>query len=339
MRKYPRSISKTLCSVSLAGTLAIATGIAESVQARSNAIEPGQTFGDDAAIALDFKPPGDTAPYDSTGGGTRGGVTFKPPADAAPSDSTGGGTRGGVTFKPPADAAPSDSTGGGTRGGVTFKPPGETAPTESTGGGTRGGVGFEPPGDAAPENTTGGGTRGDEPTELMALIPQTKVGRTVAGRPTFFVYVPPQSVKKVFFSVQDEQRNHHYQTVLEVSDLGGVVSVTLPEDAPELEIGKNYLWFFAPIAPGEILRPDNYGVTGWVKRVQSSPQMSQMSSLTPLERATLYADSGIWYDTLTQLVSGMLVQPTNATLVTEWKDLLEQVGLEAIATVPVTDQL
>jgi len=142
--------------------------------------------------------------------------------------------------------------------------------------------------------------------------------------------------RQIFFSLQDENRNLHYQTVLETSGEGGVVSVTLPEEAAELEMGKNYVWFFAPIETGGILRPDNYGVTGWVKRVQ---QPAESASLTPLELAQVYARSGIWYDTLGLVAAAKRSQPDSATFASEWNDLLAQVGLDEIAPQPLAEEL
>jgi hypothetical protein len=219
---------------------------------------------------------------------------------------------------------------------VRFAAPGEATPRNTIGGGSRGNVRFQTPGESAPANTASGGTR-TEGQALTALLPTTRYGRTVAARPTFFVYLPPTASKEVFFSVQDERRNHHYQTILKISGQGGIVSFTLPEDAPELEIGKNYVWFFAPIQPGGILQPDNNGAIGWIRRVES--QTAQNATKTPLERATEYAQQGIWYDTLAILAEAKLTQPGNATLASEWKDLLKEVGLEAIANQPIAEQL
>ena len=263
-------------------------------------------------------------------------VRFEAPGDGAPKSSIGGGVRGNVQFAVPGDAAPRSSVGGGVRGNVQFAAPGEAAPRSSVGGGVRGNVQFGAPGDAAPRNSVGGGVRGDEPPAMAALLPSTKNGRTVSAHPTFFVYLPPTLSKEVFFSVQDEQGNNLYQTRRKISGQGGIISVTLPENAPALETGKNYVWFFAPILPDGILRPDNYVVTGWVKRVEANVGSDRQS---PVEQATAYGKAGIWYDTLKILATAQRSQPNNANLTKEWKELLEQVGLNAIATQPLAEQL
>jgi Domain of Unknown Function (DUF928) len=335
------SLFKTLTTLTLAGAISIATSLSESVQARIqfNAPDdaaPTDTTGGGIRGNIQFLAPGDAAPTDSTGGGIRGEMSFLAPGDAAPNDSTGGGIRGNVEFLAPGDAAPTDSTGGGIRGNVEFLTPGDAAPNDSTGGGIRGEEGFLPPDNAAPNSSTGSGTRSEELTEMIPLLPPAKYGRTLEAHPTMLVYVPPtQTPQKVFFSVQDENRRNLYQTTLELSGEGGIIRVTLPESAPPLELGKTYTWFFAPIPSEGFLRPDNYGVVGWVKRVELPVESAATGN--SIDRATAYAAFGVWYDTLNLVASAQQDQPNNPTLASEWKDLLEQAGLEAVATQPLTD--
>jgi hypothetical protein len=383
MKRLKLYFSYPLLLFSVAGSLLWLAAASEAARAGDRHAPSDWSAPSRGQISLNFQPPGDAAPLDTTGGGTRGTVNFKPPGDAAPANSLGGGTRGNINFQAPGDAAPNNSASGGTRGNVGFQAPGDAAPNNSASGGTRGNVGFQAPGDAAPNNSASGGTRGNvgfeapgegapsnsasggtrgnvgfEPpgegapsnsvsggtrsealAEVKPLLPSTQHGRTVSARPTIFVYVPPTDARQVFFSLQDQYRNHHYQTVVEISGRGGIVSVTLPEDAPELEIGKDYVWFFAPIQPGEPLGPDTYKVTGWVKRVESPSSENARVSANPMQQATTYAESGIWYDTLSVLAAAKQAQPEEATWVEEWHDLLEQVGLEAIASQPFSDRL
>jgi Domain of Unknown Function (DUF928) len=265
-----------------------------------------------------------------------GSIDFAPPEDAAPRDSSGGGIRGTIDFAPPGESAPSDSSSGGIRGDVGFQAPGEAAPSDSSSGGIRGEVDYQTPTESAPQSSIGGSAQANRASVVIPLLPDGRYGHTASARPTLLVYVPPTATRQVFFSVQDEDRNPVYQTVLNISGRGGVVSITLPESAPELETGKNYAWFFAPIEPNGTLRPDNYGVTGWMKRVDS-PAVAIAS--TPVERAKAYAEAGIWYDTIAVLAAAQQADPQNTTLAGEWKDLLAQVGLEGVATQSVSDRL
>ncbi|MGL5197148.1 MAG: DUF928 domain-containing protein [Chroococcales cyanobacterium] len=296
----------------LAGAMAL-SALAQPVQAESVKVP--------ALMSLQFKPPGDPVPATSVGGGTRGNVRFAPPGEAAPATSVGGGSRGNVRFAPPGEAAPATSVGGGSRGNVRFAPPGEGSPSTSVGGGSRGDEGTLSPGGPG--------------LEAIALLPATQHGRTMSARPTFFVYVPPTTTDKVFFSIQDQAGNHHYQTTLEINGGGSIVSFTLPETAQELEMDTDYLWFFVPLDASGKLQPDSYSVTGWVKRVAAIPTEPDVEALS---LATAYAEAGVWYDTLTTLAMAQVNQPDNLTLAEEWRSLLGQVGLEAIAATPVIMQ-
>ncbi|MFB2891927.1 DUF928 domain-containing protein [Aerosakkonemataceae cyanobacterium BLCC-F50] len=214
---------------------------------------------------------------------------------------------------------------------LEFTPPDDSAPKTSIGAGIRGDVEFSlPSGSSAPRSSVAGGSRGDVP-RLTALVPPNKFGLTVSARPTIYVYLPPIGAQEVFFSIQDEGGNPHYHTRVQVPPDGGVISITLPSEAPALEIGKNYLWYFAPIEPGGILRPDNYAVIGWVKRIKLNLNEQELAAF-PIKLATEYAKAGVWYDTLRVLVKAQIDAPNNKNYATEWHDLLKQVGLEAIAS-------
>ncbi|MGB7056519.1 MAG: DUF928 domain-containing protein [Geitlerinemataceae cyanobacterium] len=257
-------------------------------------------------------------------------VTFNPPGDPAPRQTAGGASRGGLTFDPPGDAAPRQTAGGSSRGGLTFDPPGDPAPRQTAGGSSRGIVTFDPPGDPAPHQTVGSSSRGED-SLVMALVPETNHGRTVAERPTFFIYLPEIPMKRGFFSIQDEHRNGLYQTYIDIPENRGIISFTLPEDAPPLEVGKDYEWYFVAVE-GETLRPDSREISGWIKRVEPSSEVATIARAgVSLELAMAYGQQGIWYDTLNTLVELKHLQPDNDNLNSEWAELLEQVGLSAIA--------
>ncbi|MBD0345661.1 MAG: DUF928 domain-containing protein [Coleofasciculus sp. Co-bin14] len=203
-----------------------------------------------------------------------------------------------------------------------------------------------PPRDPTPTNTVGGGTRsgGACPQDsaplapwVTPLMPATRQGLTVAEHPTFFVYVPQTSAQKALFVLKDDQEDYYYQKIVSIARLAGIVSFKLPADAPAIEIGKSYKWFFIIIC-GERIRPDSPTVKGHIERIAPNPALSKkLNTLLPLERAALYGKDGIWYDTLTALAQLRRSQPNNSALAANWQELLISVGLEAIATKPLLD--
>ena len=285
------------------------------------------------SVAIQFRPPGDAAPASSLGGGVRGKLQFSTSGNGAPQTSLGGGVRGKVQFAAPSGANPSSSLGGGVRGRVQFTLPAQSSPSQSAGGGVRGSqLGFE----EATTNTLLSLSTDPDPVTPQALLPDTGViGRTVSAHPTFFVYLPPSPAREVFFSIQDEQGNPHYHTTLPITGEGGIVAITLPSDAPALAVNQNYAWFLAAIEPNDILRPDSVGTIGWVKRVPLDSVADLAPTASNLDRATAYAAAGIWYDTLSLLANP---NPTidGVTLVSEWNDLLTQVGLGYLVDESIT---
>lgn len=204
-------------------------------------------------------------------------------------------------------------------------------------------VTFEPPGSGKPDDTAGGASRGGGcPQEVIStggcvvpLMPSNKEGLTTTGRPTFFIYLPENSAKGVFFSLVDENNKNIYQTKIPLTGKSGILQFTLPENAPSLEVGKNYRWAFVVVGE-QGLRPDSPGIEGRIRRVEpDSALLTQLQNITPLERAALYGKKGIWHETLASLAEARKLQPTDANLVSQWEQLLKSVGLEAIATQPL----
>ncbi len=256
--------------------------------------------------------------------------------------SNNGGREIAQIFQPPETEAPKETSGGASRGSQMFVPPEQPAPRDSSGAASRSGE-FEPPVAGNPGRRVGAGTRGDI-TTMMAIVPPSRYGITVAERPTLLVYVPPTAVtsdKQIFLSIQDEQQHLHYQTRIDLpASASGIVTLQLPESAPELEVGKNYKWFFILTEPGQKLRADSNGETGWVQRVALTPELEeQQASGASLDLALSYGRAGIWYDMVATLVMLRQAQPENTALHQSWQTLLSEVGMEKLAVeaiVPLT---
>lgn len=208
-------------------------------------------------------------------------------------------------------------------------------------------VTFEPPQgqEQAPKRASAGGSResgrcfsseNETSRSIVPLTPQTNHGLTVAERPTFFAYVPqtPGAEEvEAFFIIEDKEQNPHYYTSVPLSNTSGVVSIPLPEEAPALEIGRDYKWTLAIGCSGD-LDPNSPFVEGWVKRIK--PNSISGSQEASLERAESLGADGIWYDAVATLVQLRQQQPEEDTRFgKEWAELLDSAGLEAIAAEPL----
>ncbi|MBD2180408.1 DUF928 domain-containing protein [Planktothrix sp. FACHB-1355] len=207
-------------------------------------------------------------------------------------------------------------------------------------------INFDPPSDGKPSDTAGGASRSPDgkvcPQDAKAntpwiapLMPTTTQAKTAAKHPTLFVYMPETSARKVFFTLRDETKKNIYRTMLTITGQAGIVSIKIPDEAPELETGKNYKWYFVVVC-GNTVRPDSPGVEGEIRRVEPNPELnSQIQKATPVERAALYNNEGLWYDTIATVAELKRSQPQDTKITTMWEELLKSVGLEAVSKQPL----
>jgi len=191
-----------------------------------------------------------------------------------------------------------------------------------------------------PGRRTGAGTRGlctNPKQPLTALIPTTNLGLTTEKYPTFFWFVPPTPARTAEFVLSDEKSNEVYKTTFAINGQPGVISLKLPASAtlPPLSVNKNYSWTFSLICnPNNPLAIDF--VRGWVQRIEPNATLSnRLAKATPRDRPSVFAQAGVWNDTLSSLIELRRSNPKDQSLVTDWESLLKSVGLESIAKAPI----
>lgn len=182
-----------------------------------------------------------------------------------------------------------------------------------------------PPGEKPPEDTEGGGSRDDsnscdrdvaEPrpksagdrNTLTAIAPIDSNGLTTVSHPTFWLDLPETSARQAILLIKEGSNSNwhqlatHSQQSIDVEGKAGIVGIKLAEDAPPLEIGKNYQWIITLVC-SDRPNPNDPLVTAGIKRVDESQiTINLPATSTQLDRASLYAEKGVWYDALDILV-------------------------------------
>jgi hypothetical protein len=201
---------------------------------------------------------------------------------------------------------------------------------------------YQPPtGVGAPARREGAGARGcvygGELAKLIALMPAENVGWTTAGYPRFYWYLPLNQASFVQFTLETATGEMIYQTQLPVTPDSGVMSLKLPAAAgiSPLQEGDRYRWqvelFCNPDAPQGELQ-----VEGWVEHQVPEPELAaKLTEATGSEQIALYAQNGYWFDALDGLAQLQMTHPHDETVLARWTELLESVGLGAIAQEPV----
>lgn len=178
----------------------------------------------------------------------------------------------------------------------------------------------------AQRRTLGSGSRSNCPNSwaegsLTLFIPETEViHQTASNRPTFYVHAQNSSPTPLTFNLVSPD-DYSGIPLVEKSLVieKGINKITLPEKV-ELETDKVYLWQIgvpcnsldefndedrlnaSREAPIGSTRPQTFTqvIRGAVKRVNLSTSVKKEleTANSPLEKAQIYANRGIWYDAL-----------------------------------------
>lgn len=209
----------------------------------------------------------------------------------------------------------------------------------------------------APRWSIGGAARGGctlNESPLVPLMPVTNLtdsypsfsGVTTDGHPSFFVYVPQTTAQLVeFLLIRDEDGQIAYEPEPQAIDgsRAQIVSFHLDSNLSSLEVDKTYTWYFSLVCnSGTFNRPDmtdNSGspyVRGVIQRVAPDPGLSSsLATAAPRDRPQVYAAAGIWLDTLTALANLRCTSPNDATLASDWTDLMRSLDLYQIPDLSV----
>lgn len=196
-----------------------------------------------------------------------------------------------------------------------------------------------PEGLQAPGRRIAGGSRAPQEKNcssgqnpLTAVVPNSNIGLTTQANPTFFFYVPQTSATlELVLHDQDKEYKQMYKS----SGKGGIVSI--PFNKASLEVDKVYRWSFSIVCNPKERSKDKF-VEGAIKRIKTVPQLaSKLATASPQQRANLYAEAGIWQDSLASLAQSLSSNPSNGELKAEWEALLtsNSVGLDNLVSEPL----
>jgi hypothetical protein len=200
-----------------------------------------------------------------------------------------------------------------------------------------------PPSQGSPTGRQrGGASRGECKNfeALTALVPATNGivwGKTASDRPTFWFYLPHLLTAQtpIEFVVQDADDNYVYHTLFTAPETrSGLINLPIPATIQSLEVGKTYFWTLSVYC--DSTQPSqSVFVKGSIERVGlDSDLQNRLQEATPIERASLYAANGIWFEAIDTLAELYRSNWEDNSVATTWMSLLEQVKLESLGGVP-----
>ncbi|MEG4942632.1 DUF928 domain-containing protein [Microcoleus sp. F4-D5] len=192
---------------------------------------------------------------------------------------------------------------------------------------------------AQPRRPLRGGCESIRQLGVTALVPKSKIGRTVSEYPTFFFYLPQTKAELAEFTLEDPSGKQIYKQDVTISNLSGVIGVSIPanQNVPPLEAGKSYRWNFTVICNSQDRSGDEIE-SGVVRRVELSADIrSQLDRADSRQKTVIYAENGIWQDALSTLAAARRANPNDTDLAGDWKTLLYSVKLGQIAQEPIVE--
>ena len=115
------------------------------------------------------------------------------------------------------------------------------------------------------------------------------------------------------------------------SDRAGIVSVTLPNEAPALDLNHEYQWSLILMCDGK-LRPDSPVVQGDIMRVAADSNLKDwLAQADLLESAAIYNKAGLGSKTVSSSGKLKCTNTQTHSISYSWKNLLKNVGLEKVA--------
>jgi hypothetical protein len=173
---------------------------------------------------------------------------------------------------------------------------------------------------------------------LIALVPDLKaenapVPQTISESPTFYFLIPETDGRGYFYLSEADsslpEGKRVYRTSFKVKSKAGILAFKMPtiNGASILKLDKTYVWKFTV---GGLT--DSATVRGSIRRVSPSQNLVEQlkKALLPLDRAALFAQEGIWFETVQTLADAQQGISKKPEIVTEWNALLKSAKLDRV---------
>ena len=192
---------------------------------------------------------------------------------------------------------------------------------------------YQPPLRGAPGGRVGGGTRGigDEVITLFALAPN-HVALTTQEQPTLYWFVSNETKHPIEVTlIIEEATQPLLEKRLPLPIQPGIHAIRLKDFNLHLSIATQYRWFVALVSDPD-RRSKDILAGGMIERIELPEAVRvKLSQSDQLNIPHIYAESGIWYDTIMALSELIETNPNDMVLRRQRAALLEQVGLSQVA--------
>ena len=175
---------------------------------------------------------------------------------------------------------------------------------------------------------SGGGSRGMNTggLDLYVLVPD-QLALTTQAQPSLYWYQNKTADAQCEVTVT-EPKNPKPLLVLKTgkSTPAGIHAIRLSKFNVELKPNVVYKWSVAVVLdPAE--RSGDVIASGAIKRIDPSPEMTGKLAAPDADKASIFAENGLWYDALQSISDQIDKAPSDKNLRDERASLLDQVKL------------
>jgi hypothetical protein len=191
---------------------------------------------------------------------------------------------------------------------------------------------YTPPKRGAPGGRVGGGTRGPQrDVFVLSVLAPDHSGFTANEQPSLYWFISNSTSLPVELTVMDPQGIQPIlETRIPAPVQAGVHRIRLSDYNIRLAPGAAYRWFVA-VVPDADRRSRDILAGGAVERVEMPADLkAKLAQASKSELPSLYAEAGLWYDTVAALSELIEAAPQDQALRKQRTALLSQVGLTGI---------
>ncbi len=188
---------------------------------------------------------------------------------------------------------------------------------------------YKPPLRGAPGGRIGGGTRGTggEKIALSVLAPDHS-GLTISEQPSLYWFISTATSLPVEVTLMDPRT---VEPLLEArltgSTQGGAQRIDLARYGIRLAPGVPYRWYIAVVLD-PARRSKDILAGGTIERVTPPAELeAKLAAASPRQLPLLYAEAGLWYDSLAAFSALIEAAPGDEGLLRQRAALLTQIGL------------
>jgi len=189
---------------------------------------------------------------------------------------------------------------------------------------------YVPPRRGSPKRRVGAATRGAEKSLNIVSLSPNHTGLTTKSQPVLFYYLSDTTDKAIEFTlIQEGMDDPLIETILEASSKG-IHSIDLSRFEKKLSLDVEYRWFVSLIV-NENHRSNDIVSGGYIRYLPASAKLNrEITKSSPSKTPSLYAQAGIWYDTLQLVDQQIKIGNHKNNAEQQFLTLLKQINIDYI---------